>query len=175
MYHVLTLKKPQIWQFFVLQNFQLLLLNVFCFVTMKPLHSCQGLVEWTSFFPRCLDVVLVEKEEKQMMCAAATISTISTQNPKFHCWIRWSEDHVHLSFRWTWLHDQLFWVLREFGCHIVCPKMEVVFHLWEIWHVSNMWDCQRELMGNNVSFFSCYFETCFSMKITTSPKTSVAW
>jgi len=24
-----------------------------------------GLVEWTSFFPRCLDVVLVEKEENR--------------------------------------------------------------------------------------------------------------
>ena len=31
--------------------------------------------------------------------------------------------------------------------------------------MSNMRDCHRELLGNKVSFFSCYFETCFSMKI----------
>ena len=91
----------------------------FCFVTMRPLHSCQGLVEWTSFFPTVLGCCACGKKEDDVL--------LPPFRPRIRNFIAESDGqktqtHVHPSFRWTWLHDQLFWVLKEFGCHIVCPK-----------------------------------------------------
>ena len=129
-------------------------------------------------FPTVPGCCACGKRRKQMMCAAAIISTISTQNLKFHCWIRW------------WLED-------PFPCAPLVP-LDVVAR-------SAFLGAQRVWMPHSVPqnggpfpfmgdltceqhvrlpertnweqpvIFSCYFETCFSMKITTSPKTSVAW